>query len=83
MNSRELINTFIDDNFNRNDFDINIIDDLLAILIDNKGNKLSLISVPSYRNDMDYVICTKINNVPYLEYRLSIDHYGNRVWIIL
>lgn len=83
MNSRELINAFIDDNFDRNNFDINIIDDLLAILTDNKGNKLSLIAVPSYKNDMDYVICTKINNVSHFDYRLSTDYYGNRVWIIL
>lgn len=84
MNSRELINAFIDDNFDRNNFDINIIDDFLAILTDNKGNKLSLIAVPSYKNDMDYVICTKINNVSHANsYRLSTDYYGNRVWIIL
>lgn len=83
MNSKELINTFIDDNFNRNDFDIINIDDLGAILIDNKGNKLSLMAIPSYRYDMDYLISTKINNVPYLEYRLSTDYHGNRVWFIV
>lgn len=82
MKSKDLINAFINDNFDKKNFQINFIEDVLAILIDEKGNKLSLMAIPSYDDDLNYIISTKVNGVTHLTYRLATDLYGDRIWLI-
>ena len=76
MRNLKLLEKFIKDNFNEEQFRITYYQDCMATLVDARGDKLSLLTVRE-----NHVI-TKINDKDHLEYRLGYDLYGDKVWFV-
>lgn len=76
MRNLKLLEKFIRDNFNEKDFRITYYQDCMATLVDNSGDRLTLLTVRE-----NHVIA-KINGKDHLEYRLGYDLYGDKVWFV-
>lgn len=78
LKNRELLEKFIKDNFNEDNFEINWHNSFYVTLKDYQGDKLELCTINPY------MIITAINGQYYLTYRLD-KHFktGQENWIIV
>lgn len=77
MRNRELLERFIQDNFNKEMFEITWVSDFAVELKDMKGDVLSLFTMQS-----NYVL-TAINGTKHLEYRYGTDLWGDKIWFVI
>lgn len=76
MKNKELLERFIEDNFNITKFAIKWQNDYLVDLFDEKGNKLTLATI------IPYQIFSLINDEKHLRYELRIC-LGREEWVVL
>lgn len=74
---KELLEKFINENFDLTKFCISWIDDFMLSLIDNTGDKLDLIC---YDNE---TVCSYINDKKFLSYSLEKDLCNNFYWKVI
>lgn len=76
MRNKELLERFIKDNFDIKNFDIIWKSDWEVLLIDKKGNVLTLATI------IPYQIFSMINDVKYLKYELKSCHCTTE-WVVI